>query len=277
MVGGNMVGANKDTRNRRWAGGAASLVLLGWSLLATSQTGPQQSVPGANPGMEATATAPLTVEQVVARLQRRNAERSAALEEYESTRVYGMEYRGFPSDKTAEMVVHMNYEAPASKHFSVVSQTGFKFILDHVFRRLLEAEKEVAANAESRRRTALTAENYEFSMAGYEGSADGGEYVLNLAPKARNKFLYRGKIWVDAKDFAVVRIKAEPGLNPSFFIKKTSIEHTYEKVGEFWLPAVNRTESVLRLGGVAHLSIEYKDYKILKAEALNVGESPATK
>jgi hypothetical protein len=66
----------------------------------------------------------------------------------------------------------------------------------------------------------------------------------------------------------VVRIKGEPGKNPSFWIKKTDVEHNYEKVGDFWLPAQNRTESVVRLGGVARLSIEYKDYKILKAEPL---------
>ena len=96
---------------------------------------------------------------------------------------------------------------------------------------------------------------------------------MTLIPKMKNKFLYRGKIWVDAKDFAVVRIKAEPAVNPSFWIKRTEIEHTYEKIGQFWLPAENRTESVIRLGGVAHLSIEYKDYKILKAEALATAEN----
>jgi hypothetical protein len=39
-------------------------------------------------------------------------------------------------------------------------------------------------------------------------------------------------------------------------------------VDDFWLPAENHTESVIRLGGRAILSIEYKDYKITKATAL---------
>jgi hypothetical protein len=105
-------------------------------------------------------------------------------------------------------------------------------------------------------------------MAGHESSPDGGRYILDLVPRLKSKFLYRGKIWVDDKDFAVVRIQGEPAVNPSFWIKKTSIEHTYAKMGEFWLPVENRTESLIRLGGVAHLSIEYKDYKILKSETL---------
>jgi hypothetical protein len=40
------------------------------------------------------------------------------------------------------------------------------------------------------------------------------------------------------------------------------------KVNDFWLPAENHTESVIRLGGRATLSIEYKDYKITKASPL---------
>jgi hypothetical protein len=210
----------------------------------------------------------LTVDQVVRKLVEKNAERAAALEQYESARDYGMQYRGFPSNREAAMEVHMAYRAPDSKEFKIVSQSGLRFINEQVFKKLLQAEQEAAANPETRRHSALTADNYEFSMAGHESSAEGGRYVLSLVPKSKSKFLYRGTIWVDDKDFAVVRIKGEPAVNPSFWIKKTTIEHTYAKFGEFWLPLQNRTESVTRLGGVAHLSIDYKDYKILKSEAL---------
>ena len=161
----------------------------------------------------------------------------------------------------------MSYRAPNSKEFSVVSQAGSKFIIDHVFKRLLEGEQE-AANDENRRQTALSLENYEFTSAGYENTPDGPQYVLNLLPKTRNKYLYRGKIWVDAKDFAVVRIEGQPAKNPSFWIKNTEVKHRYIKVNDFWLPAENHTESVIRLGGRAILSIEYKDYRITKATPL---------
>jgi hypothetical protein len=203
----------------------------------------------------------LTVEQVVAELQRRNIARAAALARYEATRVYRMQYRGFPHDYDAEMVVHVIFAAPNSKTFTVVSQSGSKLIIERVFKRLLESEQE-AANEENRRHTALSTENYEFTWAGYEDGPDGGRYVLQILPKTKNKFLYRGQISVDATDFAVVRIKGEPAKNPSFWIKKTEIEHRYVKIKDFWLPAENRTESVIRLGGVAHLSIQYSDYKI---------------
>jgi hypothetical protein len=215
--------------------------------------------------------APLSLEQVVTNLEHRNAQRAAALEEFEGKRIYRMQYRGFPSDKDAEMVVKVTFHAPNSKEFTVVSQTGSKFVIDRVFKKLLEGEQE-AANRDNRHDTALTRQNYNFELAGYDAHPDGSQYVLNLVPRTKNKFLYRGKIWVDAKDFAVVRIEAEPGKNPSFWIKKTDIAHRYVKVNDFWLPAENHTESFVRLGGKATLSIEYQDYKIIKSTPVDAAK-----
>ena len=92
--------------------------------------------------------ASVTAEQVVQNLVRMNAERADALQAYKGTRVYRLDYRGFPGGRRAEMV----------------------------------------------------------------------------EPKTKNKFLYRGTIWIDGKDFAVVRIKAEPAKNPSFWTKHSQIE-----------------------------------------------------
>ena len=206
---------------------------------------------------------PLKVEQVVGKLQEKNIERAAALHRFEGMRVYRMEYRGFPGDRDAEMVVKVAFEAPDKKEFTVVSQTGSKLILNRVFKKLLESEQEAMHDPQ---RTALSSQNYDFTMAGYESTPEGAEYVLNAIPKSNNKFLYRGKVWVDAKDFAVVKIEAEPAKNPSFWIKKSEIAHRYRKVDGFWLPAENSTESSIRLGGKAHLSIEYKDYKVEEAQ-----------
>lgn len=240
-------------------------LLLGWSLGAVCQPHPQG--PDSGSTSYSAQNAPLPAEQVAKRLQQRNAERATALDQFRATRVYRMQYRGFPSDRDAEMVVNVTYHAPNAKEFTVVSQTGSKFIIDHVFKKLLEGEQE-AANEENRQHTALSAENYNFTSAGFEVTPDGAQYVLNLLPRTKNKFLYRGKIWVDAKDFAVVRIEGEPAKNPSFWIKKTEVKHKYVKVNDFWLPAENHTESVIRLGGRAILSIEYKDYSITKAAPL---------
>ena len=62
-------------------------------------------------------TAPLSVDQVVNNLVRRDEERAQALRHLESTRVYRLSYRGFPGDRDAEMTVEATYDSPSTKSF----------------------------------------------------------------------------------------------------------------------------------------------------------------
>src|SRR3974390_659703 len=98
-----------------------------------------------------TVPSPLSTDQVVENLVRRNQERSRALLHWQSTRVYHLAYRGFPGDREAEMTVEATYNSPATKNFKVVSQSGSKLILDRVFKKLLEREKEALEPAVSAR------------------------------------------------------------------------------------------------------------------------------
>jgi outer membrane lipoprotein-sorting protein len=195
-------------------------------------------------------------------LIRKNEERAQALRSFEATRTYHLVYRGFPSDKEAEMTVVALYESPSKKDFKVTSQTGSKVILERVFKRLLESEKE-AAQPEMRSHTQLNRTNYEFALVGSETSGEAGQYILQVTPKSKSKYLYRGKIWVDGADFAVTRIEAEPAQNPSFWTKRSEIHHEYTRIQGFWLPTRNQSISYIRLGGRATLTIEYKDYKLI--------------
>jgi hypothetical protein len=210
----------------------------------------------------------LSASQIVARLVQKNAERANALERYQGRRSYRLDYVGFPENLHAEMIVDVRYKAPDSKEFKILSESGSKWIINHILKRLLKSERE-ALEAANRERVTLNSENYDFTMLADQSTGAGCPYVLAVQPKLPNKFAYRGRIWVDAKDFAVCRIEAEPAQNPSFWIRQTEIHHAYLKVGDFWFPAENRSISTLRLGGRATLTIEYGDYKILEARELN--------
>jgi len=226
----------------------------------------------------ASDTAPrpvMAVAEIVSHLEERNRERAAALRKFEAMRTYRMQYRGAFGNRDAEMTVRLNYTSPNEKKFEVLSQSGNKFILEHIFRRLLQEESN-AATEENRQRTALSSKNYDFTLAAFEDSPDAPQYVLNVVPKTDNKYLYRGKIWVDAKDFAVTRIEAEPAKSPSFWIKKSQINHRNQKVDNFWLPAENRTENWIRLGGYALLTIEYKDYTLTDTAPLEASDKNVT-
>lgn len=210
----------------------------------------------------------LTPEQVVNNLVQRNLTRAQGLAAYRGTRTYHLEYQGFPASRSAIMVVDVRYESPGTKEFTIRSETGSKLLIDRVFKKLLQSEKE-ALTDENARHTALNRDNYKFAQVGYESTPTGALYVLSVEPRTKNKFLYRGRIWVDAEDFAVVRLQGEPVKNPSFWTKDTKIEETYVKVGDFWFPASNRSISSIRLGGCAYLTIDYKDYRTTTVPPLN--------
>lgn len=203
-------------------------------------------------------TPALPVGDIVTRLAAMNVQRAERLRSYHGTRLYAVEYRGFPGDRSASMLVNVTYEAPR-KTFTIVSEEGSKLLLKRVLRKLVESEQEADQN---RRDTGLTENNYRFQLVGTE-AVDGRQcYVLDVDPKRKDKFLYDGKIWVDVEDFAVARIEARPAKNPSFWISRTNIEHHYQKHGEFWLPATNRSTTKVRLGGEAVLTIDYREYQI---------------
>ena len=244
-------------------GHATSVLILAslTCLLLLANTGlAQDSAPAA--GEER-----LTLSEVVGRLTEKSAERAQALEQYRSRRSYQLDYTGFPSNMHAEMVVDMIYTAPATEKFTVVSQSGPKWMVNLVIKRLMETEQE-SIEDKNRPGVQITSRNYNFTLLESQDAGDGCSYVLGVEPKIPNKFLFRGRIWVDDKDFAVCRIEAEPAKNPSFWIKKTEIHHSFAKVGDFWLPAENKSVSRVRLDGRATLTIKYGDYEIEAAHAL---------
>ena len=238
---------------------AAAAVLLA---IFASVPGRGQSAPS-QPIMESR----LNLSQVVDKLVAKNLERADALQKYQGRRTYTLSYAGLPLSFHAEMVVDMTFDAPSTKQFKIVSQSGPQWLIDRVLKRLLETEQE-ASTEENRARVALNPSNYDFSDLTRQDAQDSCSYMFAVEPKVPSKLLYRGHVWVDSKDFAVCKIQAEPAKNPSFWIKKTDIHHSYIKIGDFWLPSENQSVSEIRGGGRAVLTIKYQDYEILAARSL---------
>jgi hypothetical protein len=205
--------------------------------------------------------ADLNANEIVRRMVQRNQERARDLQAFTGYRRYRLEYRGFPSQRSAELNVETSYRAPGEKQFRIISESGSQLIIDRVFKKLLEGESD-AAGGSNHQRTALTPENYEFRLVGTDANAGRNQYVLSVTPRTDNKYLYCGKIWVDASDFAVAQISAQPGRNPSFWTVHTDIQHFYAKIGEFWLPSHDTSVTKVRFGGTATLTIDYFNYEI---------------
>jgi hypothetical protein len=159
------------------------------------------------------------------------------------------------------MVIRADYYSPNTKKFTILSESGSGTVRQKVFKKLLEAEQE-SMSEENQQRTAMTPENYAFQLLDYQKTDAGEFYVLDAEPRIKNKFLFRGRIWVDAKDFAITRVEGQPAVNPSWWTVRTDFKRSYQKIGDVWLPESNESETKVRIFGTAFLTIEYRDYQI---------------
>ena len=202
----------------------------------------------------------LSAAQIVARMERHNVLRREGLKHYRAVRHYAVIYRGYFRTIEAKMDVEVTFDAYSGKKFSILSKNGSKLLREKVLERAVASELEASR---IRAKTALSDVNYEFTSAGMENVSGRLAYMLDVKPRHKGKFLFRGKIWVDAVDFALVKIEAEPINNPSFWLLHTRVHHANGESGGFWLPAHVRSESKVRIGGTAVLTIDYGMYQLI--------------
>ncbi len=240
---------------------------MGFLLAATLTNLPAQTI-------TATQHAPLshpsikgiTGDIIFAQLLEHNRLRQARLQQYSVSRTYRI-----TNDKgkvRAETQVLMQYHAPSTKEFQAVSEKGSGFIRRHVFNRLMESEVETAAGR-NRHDSSITPANYTFKLLGEE-DVDGYHcFAVEAIPKRNDKYLFRGKVWIHATDFAVVKIAGQPAKNPSFWIKRVEFVRRYQKVGDFWLPLQDQSTTQVRIFGAHILTIDYDQYQIAQADRVD--------
>lgn len=214
----------------------------------------------------------IRLEDLLARMAEKDQGRTASLRDYSSLRRYALENKRFRT--TAQITVRMMYRYPGDKSFEVLSEQGSSAVRKHVLRKILDAELEAAAR-EARTDTRILPTNYTFTLAGSAAERGRPCYLLDITPKTRNRFLIRGRIWVDAEDFAIVRIEGSPAQNPSFWVRSTAFVHRYEKFGDYWLPVSNQSNSEARVFGPTKVTVEYSGYQINQgSSATTAGASP---
>ena len=149
----------------------------------------------------------LTGAEVFDRVVQANALRAVELESYVSTRRYAVLEPGHEAD--AELKVAMQFVSPSTKIFRTVSANGVGWIHKRVFQGLMQAEQETVAGKE-KLDSAITPANYDAQLLGTDQYDGRDAYVLALTPKRRDKYLFKGKAWIDAEDFAIAKIEGEP-------------------------------------------------------------------
>ena len=205
------------------------------------------------------APASLTGDEVVAKMLERNRLRNEQLQQYSAVRTY--EIRNPEGKLAAQAVVRVEYQAPDKKTFNKTSEKGSGIVRHMVFDHLIQSESETSSGREHHD-SAITSANYTFTLA---GEGDLGPYhcfVVGAAPKRKEKYLFEGKIWIDAEDFAVVKIAGHPAKKPSFWINRAEFVRQYQRIAGFWLPFRDETSVDVKMYGKRIFTIDHQQYVI---------------
>jgi outer membrane lipoprotein-sorting protein len=214
------------------------------------------------------AAASLTGDQVVARMLEHNRLRNEQLQQYSAVRTY--EIKNQEGKLAAQAVVRVEYWAPDKKRFSNISEKGSGIVRHLVFDRLIQSETETSSG-QNHRNSAITTANYTFALSGEEDVGPYHCFVLEATPKRKEKYLFEGKIWIDAEDFAIVKIAGHPAKKPSFWINRAEFVRQYQRVDGFWLPCRDETSVEVKMYGPRVFTVDHQQYVVKPASPLQAG------
>lgn len=208
----------------------------------------------------ASAPAALAVDQIAVRMAEQLKQRDVHLRRYTVDRTYEV-LTG--SDKEAAIInARMEFTCPpASKQFRLLSKTNAGTVSNMVYEKATKGEQE-ALEGDILERSSITADNYYFTLVGQETIAGVPCYHLEVTPKRKEKFLFKGKVWVSANNYDLVRIEGSPIKSPSIWIKKLTFVRQFQNVGGMWLPSVDESVVDVRLYGQVKVKVRHHDYQL---------------
>lgn len=219
---------------------------------------------------ELTAPAPLeplrpgvAADRLFAELDAHNEIRKSALHDYTDLRTY--QVVDLKGKVHAEEIGRMEFRAPDKKTFVVTSQTGSGIVRRMALNQLISSEVQAAAGKEHHD-SVISPENYSLDLLGEQQVGPYHCFVAQAVPKRKDKYLFEGKVWIDADEYAVVRIEGHPAKKPSFWIQRADFIRQYQKIGSFWLPQRDETLVQVRMYGKEDLTIDHQDYVVNAAQ-----------
>ena len=197
--------------------------------------------------------------------------------EYSVVRKYVLENSHLK--EPAIMTVRLTFRKGQGKSFEIIDLQNAEGMSRRVLQKIVDSEAETSRKECTQHRDDLevTNANYRFHVVGSEVHDGRRCYIVTLIPKCKSKYLVQGKAWVDAEDFAIIRIEGRPAANLSFWVGKPYIVQEFQKVGQFWMASRNRSQSQSMILGSSVLTIEYTGYQVNSPElrvAENQGSAP---
>jgi hypothetical protein len=201
-------------------------------------------------------------QEVVRGIDHAQEVREQCLEGYSVTERYVLTNSHF--DQQAEMVVKAEYHKGTGKTYQVVSRSGPSLLKGRVFDSILRGEMDMS-RGEVRSRALIVSQNYTIHLVA-EDTLNGRRcYVVTLDPKHRSPHMVKGRAWVSADEYWVMRIEGRLAASPSFWTGRPVIVREYAPIGGFWFAQKSQVHSEGFFAGKTSFSEEYSDYKIVNS------------
>jgi hypothetical protein len=182
---------------------------------------------------------------------------------YTVTEHYKVFRNGDDAHPAAEMSVQTTYTKNAGKSYRILSESGPALLRREVLERALENEKSLNAPA-NRVLELITSANYDMAVQG-RSAADGRDcFVVAIVPRHNAAYLFKGRIWVDARSEDIVRLEGVATKSASLLTGPAQVVRNYAEVDGF--PMATHASAAVSswLLGPTRVEIEYAGYEITR-------------
>jgi hypothetical protein len=163
----------------------------------------------------------------------------------------------------AEMLVKTTYTRQNGKSYEIISQSGSPLWRNEVLHTLLDNEKRMSqpGNVEA---ALIDSANYQMSLdTNPRGRLNGRDcLVLDIIPRRNSEYLFKGKLWVDAQDFAIVQLQGTASKSAFFLASAAEVSRQYQEMDALPMATHAQAVSGSALLGRTIVKIDYTNYQL---------------
>jgi hypothetical protein len=176
---------------------------------------------------------------------------------------YAVYRSGDETHPAAQMTARDTYKKGKGKTYTILSQNGSALLLKYGLRPLLQNEESLNEPGKVDE-SWFTSANYAMRLKpGGLQKANGREcYALDITPRRKAPNMIDGTLWVDARDYSIVKVQGIASERPSVFAGTTHMTRDYVNIDGYPMATHARAESKSFLFGRTVVTIEYSDYHL---------------
>ena len=174
-------------------------------------------------------------------------------------------YRGDDESKpVAEITVRATYRRGVGRSYQILSQSGSDLVRRFGLIPLLKHEEQLSQPG-NMEHAWFTSENYEMKLKSDKVEPLNGRacYEVAITPKHKAPNAIDGTLWVDARDFSIVKVEGVASRRPSMLAGTTRMMREYRNVNGFPMATRARAVSDGHFIGRTVVTIQYSDYQLV--------------